>query len=66
MPDIIMVLDYLHNQFGSFNRNIQTACFAKFIGFKNSLTRSRADVAAQKVRTVSGTKVFFEIANQSF
>jgi len=50
MPDIMMIFKYLHNQFGCFNRNIQTARFAKFIGFKNRLTLPRTDVAAQKIR----------------
>ena len=40
MFDIIMIFEYLHHQFGCFNRNIQTACFHKFMGFKNRLTRS--------------------------
>jgi hypothetical protein len=43
MLDIIMNFKYLHNQFGCFNRNIQTDSFHKFIGFKNRLTRLRTD-----------------------
>ena len=60
-----MIFKYLHNQFGCFNRNIQTASFAEFFGFKNRFTLSRADVAAQKIRAVPGTELFFEIANQA-
>jgi hypothetical protein len=50
MPDIMMIFKYLHNQFGCFNRNNQAACLAKFMGFKNRLSRAGTDVAAQKIR----------------
>jgi len=65
MPDITMILEYLHNPFGRFNRHIQAERFAEFFGFKNRFTFAGADVAAQKIRAVHGTELFFEIANQT-
>ena len=64
--DILMIFKYLHNQIGRFNGNIQAECTPKFVGLKYRFTFSRTDVAAQNIRAVSGTELFFKIADHAF
>jgi len=65
MLDVILVFKHLHQQFRRFDRNIQTACFPEIVPVKHRISFLGADIAAQEIRTIPGTKLFFKIANQS-